>query len=197
MRVWVAAQRKRLLLVFGPVALACADAFPGISEGPIPSTEGAITLIGVFALLLRLRMPLTVFVATLPGLFMGTGWLAAWIALYTVARQRSNRPLLVGCGLVSMTLNYLPYPINQPDEVPWDAGVFETSLAAAVACVALGRAISLRNELTARLDELEKSHAREQRLLAEQVLAHELPRLLADSAPIRCNEQPSASSKRR
>ncbi|MFI1105732.1 sensor histidine kinase [Streptomyces melanogenes] len=167
----------RLLSFLGPVVLAVGDTF--ITDVSLSALERAFSLGAALALVARLRMPVVTLLATLPGLYLGSAWLAGLIALYTVSRLRPNRLLLAICTLLVMTAYYLPYPLEMALLLDRNANLVwvESSLGAPIAAVALGRAVALRGELAVRLKELTEGRSREDRLLAEQVLATERTQL--------------------
>lgn len=167
----------RLLYILGPVVLAVGDTF--ITEAKLSTLEQALSLGAGLALFARLRMPVTTLFLTLPGQFAGSAWLAALIALYTVSRLRPSRLLLTTCAVLVTAAEILPNPLEAKALAERLTSMFwlEQKLGAPIAAVALGRAVALRCELTARLKELTEGRSREDRLLAEQVLATERTQL--------------------
>ncbi|GHF17492.1 two-component sensor histidine kinase [Streptomyces morookaense] len=161
--------------VVAPMLFATADAL--LVNGTTPSLALWLSLLAAVALLWRRRFPVTVFLATLPGLHIGYIWFAPLIALYTIAVRRPDRRLLLVAGLLLAVAHFVPYPASQ-----WGSGR-QIGLSAADALVnaatpiALGLLVRTRRELADRLDELTRSRAREDRLLADQVLATERARL--------------------
>lgn len=129
-------------------------------------------------LVLRRRLPVLVFLVTLPGLYLGYVWFAPLIALYTVAALRREPWLLTAAGVLFATAHFLPYPF-----VGLTDGPRETALAAIDTCgavaipLALGLLARTRGELITNLAALHRSQASERRLLADQVLATERARL--------------------
>ncbi|WP_058045843.1 histidine kinase [Streptomyces roseifaciens] len=168
--------RVAVLLVV-PVLIAALDAV--LVNGPGLGLDLGVSLLAAVALLWRRRFPLTVFAVTLPGIYIGYIWFAPMIALYTVATLRPDRRLLVGAAALLAVAHFLPYPIS---ELSFDDRR-EVALQLVDACVtaatpvALGLLTRTRRELASRLDELTRSRAREDRLLADQVLATERARL--------------------
>ncbi|MGK5549282.1 sensor histidine kinase [Streptomyces sp. URMC 127] len=160
-----------------PALIAALDAL--LVNGPKPGLDLGVSLAAAAALLWRRRFPLTVFAVTLPGIYIGYIWFAPMIALYTVATLRTDRRLLVGAAALLAAAHFLPYPISglsfaDRREV---ALQFVDACVTAATPVALGLLTRTRRELGARLDELTRSRAREDRLLADQVLATERARL--------------------
>ncbi|GGX84843.1 sensor histidine kinase [Streptomyces hiroshimensis] len=168
--------RVAVLLVV-PVLIAALDAV--LVNGPGLGLDLGVSLLAAVALLWRRRFPLTVFAVTLPGIYIGYIWFAPMIALYTVATLRPDRRLLVGAAALLAVAHFLPYPLSRLSF----ADRRETALQMVDACVtaatpvALGLLTRTRRELASRLDELTRSRAREDRLLADQVLATERARL--------------------
>ncbi|MFF4408695.1 sensor histidine kinase [Streptomyces sp. NPDC001262] len=161
--------------VVAPMLFATADAL--LVNGTAPSLALWLSLLAAVVLLWRRRFPVAVFLVTLPGLHIGYIWFAPLIALYTIAVRRPDRRLLLGTGLLLAVAHFVPYPASQ-----WGSAR-QTGLSAADALVnaatpiALGLLVRTRRELADRLDELTSSRAREDRLLADQVLATERARL--------------------
>ncbi|MFP3986447.1 histidine kinase [Streptomyces sp. E11-3] len=174
---WLSERHKRLLFLLCPVVLAVVDTI--VSVGPMHAStlEVAIGLVGGVALLARRRTPVAVLLATVPGVYLGTGWFAAMAALYTVARLRSERRPLIACALLVAVAHYLPVPLERLGEVGWENLDAEDAVLVSLAPVALGRAVAMHAELATRLRELSESRAREHQLVARQVLATERARL--------------------
>ncbi|MGW1073000.1 sensor histidine kinase [Streptomyces sp. NPDC002537] len=160
-----------------PALLAAVDAL--LVNGAGLGTGMGVSLLAAAALLWRRRFPVLVFLVTLPGIYIGYIWFAPMIALYTVATLRTDRRLLGAMALLLTTAHFLPYPLSDfsLEDRRENALLFVDALATAAAPVAFGLLARTRRELAARLDELTRSRAREDRLLADQVLATERARL--------------------
>ncbi|WP_455359953.1 sensor histidine kinase [Streptomyces sp. SYSU K21746] len=160
-----------------PVVASGVEAL--LVNGVSPSTELGLSLFAAAALLLRHRCPVTVLLATLPGLYIGYVMFAPLIALYTVACRRDDRRLLALCALLVAAAHFLPYPIGNPVLSPSREVALQIidAFVTAGAPVMLGLFVTTRRELAARLAELTRSRGREDRLLAERVLATERVRL--------------------
>ncbi|CAM5437674.1 sensor histidine kinase [Streptomyces abikoensis] len=160
-----------------PALIAALDAL--LVNGPKPGLDLGVSLAAAAALLWRRRFPLTVFAVTLPGIYIGYIWFAPMIALYTVATLRTDRRLLAGAAALLAAAHFLPYPISGLSFADRrDVALqFVDACVTAATPVALGLLTRTRRELGARLDELTRSRAREDRLLADQVLATERARL--------------------
>ncbi|MBC2874802.1 MULTISPECIES: sensor histidine kinase [Streptomyces] len=173
-----ARSRPAWVPLVAPVALAVADAL--LVNGVTPGAALLLSLAAAVALLWRRRFPVTVFLAVLPGFYIGYIWFAPLIALYTVAAvRRPDRRLLGVTGLLFAVVHFLPYPVSDlpvgnPRGLALDA---INAVVIAAAPIALGLLSRTRRELAARLDELTRSRAREDRLLADRVLATERARL--------------------
>ncbi|WP_437112807.1 sensor histidine kinase [Streptomyces syringium] len=179
-RRFAAARAGRLpttLPVVVPVLFAAMDAL--LVNGTGLGLELGVSLLAAVALLWRRRFPLTVFAATLPGIYIGYIWFAPMVALYTIAVRRPDRRLLVVCGVLLATAHFLPYPISDLsfDDRRETALFLVDALVTAATPIAVGLLTRTRRELAARLDELTRSRAREDRLLSDQVLATERARL--------------------
>ncbi|MFC5723858.1 sensor histidine kinase [Streptomyces gamaensis] len=160
-----------------PPLIATAEAL--LVNGLRPGTALAVSLGAAVALVWRRRLPVLMFLATLPGIYIGYIWFAPMIALYTVATLRADRRLLAVTGLLLAAAHFVPFP---PAEYPYTTSretalAVVDSLVTGAAPLALGLLTRTRRELAARLDELTRSRAREDRLLADQVLATERARL--------------------
>ncbi|MEU5186057.1 histidine kinase [Streptomyces klenkii] len=160
-----------------PALIAALDAL--LVNGSAPGLQSGVSLASAVALLWRRRFPLTVFAVTLAGIYIGYIWFAPMIALYTVATLRTDRRLLVGAAALLAAAHFLPYPISGLSFADRrDVALqFVDACVTAATPVALGLLTRTRRELGARLDELTRSRAREDRLLADQVLATERARL--------------------
>ncbi|WP_424889620.1 sensor histidine kinase [Streptomyces sp. XH2] len=168
---------RAALPIVVPALIAALDAL--LVNGPKPGLDLGVSLASAVALLWRRRFPLTVFAVTLPGIYIGYIWFAPMIALYTVATLRTDRRLLVGAAALLTAAHFLPYPISHLSFADRrDVALqFVDACVTAATPVALGLLTRTRRELGARLDELTRSRAREDRLLADQVLATERARL--------------------
>ncbi|WP_171172443.1 histidine kinase [Streptomyces sp. I05A-00742] len=172
-----ARSRPAWVPVVAPAALAVADAF--LVNGVEPGPALGLSLVAAVALLWRRRFPVTVFLVVLPGFYIGYIWFAPLIALYTVAAaRRPDRRLLGLMGLLFAVVHFLPYPLS---DLPHDARELAldaiNAVVIAAAPIAVGLLSRTRHELAGRLDELTRSRAREDRLLADQVVATERARL--------------------
>ncbi|MEJ2853247.1 MULTISPECIES: sensor histidine kinase [unclassified Saccharothrix] len=130
--------------------------------------------IAVLALLARERLPLPVFLATLPAvLFPGT-IVPALVALSVVSSRYRDWWLLVGCGLVAAAA--LVFPMSDFAPSIWDSytllGVVYAAMTA-LAPILLGQFLRSRRELALRLVEVEQAREHERRLDAEAILAGE------------------------
>ncbi|MFI9204817.1 sensor histidine kinase [Streptomyces sp. NPDC053048] len=160
-----------------PALIAAADAL--LVNGADPSTELGVSLLAAVALLWRRRFPATVFAATLPGMYLAYVWIAPMIALYTVAARRPDRWLLGTAGLLMAAAQFVPYPVSDlplTDRRQLAVNLVDAFVVAATP-IALGLLTRTRRELADRLEELTRSRAREDRLLADRVLATERARL--------------------
>ncbi|MFI9721427.1 sensor histidine kinase [Streptomyces sp. NPDC052396] len=160
-----------------PALLALAEAF--LVNGIAPGLPLALSLLAAVALPARRRFPVTVFLLTLPGIYIGYIWFAPLIALYTVAARRPDRRLLTGCGLLLAAAHFLPYPLSHLSLSPHRQVALDLvdAVADAITPIAVGLLARTRRELAARLAELTRSREREDRLLADRVLATERARL--------------------
>ncbi|MEV0225557.1 histidine kinase [Streptomyces sp. NPDC050704] len=137
----------------------------------------ACSLLAAFALGLRRRLPLTVFLLTLPTVLVTDAVFATLAALYTLATLSHRRVLLAGCALAVMAcdITWWSWPFPELPELrePADLVPVTYSLAQAVAPVLLGQLVQARRELSLRLAEVSEAREHERRLLAQSVLAKE------------------------
>ncbi|KAK1181226.1 histidine kinase [Streptomyces sp. NBS 14/10] len=160
-----------------PMALAVADAL--LVNGVTLGLELNVSLVAAAALLLRRRLPMTVFLATLPGILIGYVWFAPMIAMYTVAARRPDRRLLAFSALLLAIAHFVPWPVSDFEPTAYR----ENTLTLIDACVtsvgpiALGLLVRTRSELAARIAELTHSRRHADELLAQQVLSTERARL--------------------
>ncbi|WFB11724.1 histidine kinase [Streptomyces sp. LX-29] len=160
-----------------PFLTAVADAL--LVNGVELGLELNVSLLAAGALLLRRRLPLTVFLTTLPGILIGYVWFAPMIALYTVAVRRSG-PLLLGmCAPLLAAAHFVPWPVSDLDPTAYRENTLTLmdSCVTAIAPIALGLLVRTRGELAARLDELTRSRRHADELLASQVVGTERARL--------------------
>ncbi|MGW3566718.1 sensor histidine kinase [Streptomyces sp. NPDC000941] len=160
-----------------PMALAVADAL--LVNGVTLGLELNVSLVAATALLLRRRLPMTVFLATLPGILIGYVWFAPMIAMYTVAARRPDRRLLAFSAVLLAIAHFVPWPVSDFEPTAYQ----ENTLTLIDACVtsvgpiALGLLVRTRSELAARITDLTHSRRHADELLAQQVLSTERARL--------------------
>ncbi|MEU7529428.1 histidine kinase [Saccharothrix sp. NPDC042600] len=162
--------------VVGPVVVAAAALF--LDDWP-DAVQLPASLAGVAALPARRRFPIAVLLVNLVGLATGPAWVAGVIALYSVATRHRGPWLLGGCVVAFAITYWLPYPITRAQMAIdlADHYMVLRAFAFGVAAVAIGRLVTVGDELRDRLAELTRSRAREDALLAERVLATERARL--------------------
>jgi signal transduction histidine kinase len=134
-------------------------------------------------LMLRRRVPLVVFVATLPAVLFTWAVYANLIALYSLATHSRNRKLLAGCVLASAVCTVIPWPVSKLDGLLVDLYdgtnllVLLYGLATAAAPVFLGQLILARRDLATRLAEITEARAHEELLTMQGVLAKDRAQL--------------------
>ena len=159
------------------VALALLDA--ALSSGSEGGAELGTSVLAALALAVRRRWPYAAFALTLPALFIPDVLIAPIVALYTLAATSRDRRPVLACAVLAGLADFVSWPLS---DFHWDskfddlldliyAGVF------AGAPVTLGLLVQARQELRDRLTELTTGRDREQRLLADRVLAQERARL--------------------
>ncbi|WP_228799208.1 sensor histidine kinase [Nocardia nova] len=153
------------------VSLAMADAWFG-SEHLEPE-DVVMAVIACGALVFRRRWPLAVFVLTLPAAVLTDLTVAPAIALYTIAKQSSNRLLPVACAVTTAAAAAFAFPfteyVTRTESVVSAAYV----VAWAAAPVLFGQLVRTRDELARRLVEIEEARDHERLLHAQAVLARE------------------------
>ncbi|MFI1333299.1 sensor histidine kinase [Streptomyces sp. NPDC020845] len=160
-----------------PMALAVADAL--LVNGVTLGLELNVSLVAATALLLRRRLPMTVFLATLPGILIGYVWFAPMIAMYTVAARRPDRRLLAFSALLLAIAHFVPWPVSdfEPTAYRENTLTLIDASVTSVAPIALGLLVRTRGELAARIADLTHSRRHADELLAQQVLSTERARL--------------------
>ncbi|QES47787.1 two-component sensor histidine kinase [Streptomyces venezuelae] len=162
----------------GLVALAVLDAWINLHDEGTPLAWSCVAL-GSAALLLRRRLPLTVFLLTLPmTLFMDVA-VPPITALYTLAASTRNRPLLAGCALLNAAAGTLTWPLSDAfaEDRTWTLVQFVYTLATALAPVLFGQLVQARRDVARQLVEVEEAREHERALHAETVLARERAQL--------------------
>lgn len=163
----------------GLVALALLDTVLSASANHANGVALGTSVLAALALAARCRWPYATFALTLPGLLIADVLIAPLVALYTLAAtSRHRRPILV-CAVVAGVASFVPWPVS---DFQWNqkfSNLLRLIYAAvfAGAPVALGLLVQTRQNLRDRLTELTESRDREQRLLADGVLAQERARL--------------------
>ena len=158
------------------VAIALLDAT--LSAGSEGGAALGTSVLAALALAVRRRRPYAAFALTLPALFIGYVLIAPIVALYTLAATSRDRRPVLACAVLAGLGDF----VSPLSDFHWHskfddllyliyAGVF------AGAPVALGLLVQARQDLRDRLTELTTGHDREQRLLADRVLAQERARL--------------------
>ncbi|OKI09977.1 two-component sensor histidine kinase [Streptomyces sp. CB02923] len=168
---------RRAVPLVVPLLLSMVDAF--LVNGLDMGLELGVSLVAAAALLLRRRLPLAVFLITLPGLYIGYIWFAPMIALYTLAALRPGRVRLGVCAALLIAAHFFPYPVSDLDPGAYreNIQVLIDATVTSAAPIALGLLVRTRRELAARVDDLTRSLRREDRLIADRVLATERARL--------------------
>ncbi|MFF8813072.1 sensor histidine kinase [Streptomyces pactum] len=147
----------------------------GVSPGPALD----VSLLAAGVLPFRRRFPLAVFLATLPGILIGYVWFAPMIALYTVAVRGAGPRLLALCAPLLAAGHFVPWPVSDLEPTAYRENTLTLidSCVTAVVPIALGLLTRTRRELADRVDDLVRSRARADQLLADQVVGTERARL--------------------
>ncbi|WP_409492282.1 sensor histidine kinase [Amycolatopsis sp. cmx-11-12] len=163
---------RRFLVDAGWIAVAAIDA--GLDRSEPLMLAAALVALGVLPF--HRRWPVLVFAITLPALAISGSVIATLIALYAVAQQRSNRYLLIGCGLSAAACYVFPGLDLQFDETDLMLTVIYAIITPA-APIFLGRLVHTQRELTLRLAEIRQAREHERVLDAQATLAKERTQL--------------------
>ncbi len=165
--------RVRPLLVDAAlIAVAAIDA--GLGKANPLMFAAALVALGILPL--RRRWPILVFVVTLPALAISGSVIATLIALYAVALARSNRNLLIGCGLAAVACYLFPgLDLEFGDTDLVIDAVY--ALITPAAPIFLGRLVQTQRELTLRLAEIREAREHERVPDAQAILAKERTQL--------------------
>ncbi|AXI78649.1 sensor histidine kinase [Peterkaempfera bronchialis] len=161
-----------------PVLLSLLDA--ALVDDLSRSLQTGASILATLALLARNRWPVPVLLLTLPGTFLSYIWIAPMTAVYTVAARRRSTPVTVACASLFALVEFFHWPLADS----WPISLDRSTALYAIECLmlaggpaAMGLLVRTREELAVRLDELTRGHRREERLLADRVLATERARL--------------------
>ncbi|MGV4986331.1 sensor histidine kinase [Streptomyces sp. NRAIS4] len=163
----------------GLVVLAALDTWINLYGEATPFIWTCAAL-GCAGLFLRRRLPLTVFLLTLPmTLFMDVA-VAPIAALYTLATRTRNRPLLADCALLNAAAGTLAWPLSDTfsgGDQTWTLVQFVYTLATAFAPILFGQLVQARHDVARQLVEVEEAREHERALYAQTVLARERAQL--------------------
>ena len=162
----------------GLVVLAVLDTWINF-YGEATPFMWACAALGCAGLFLRRRIPLAVFLLTLPmTLFLDVA-VAPIAALYALAAHSRNRPLLGGCALLNAAATTLAWPLSDtsPDDRTWTLIQFVYTLAMAFAPILFGQLVQARHDVARQLVEVEVAREHERALYAQTVLARERAQL--------------------
>ncbi|MGW0708104.1 sensor histidine kinase [Streptomyces sp. NPDC002643] len=159
------------------VLVAVADLWIGLwDESPLGV---GLALAGCVGLALRRRVPLPVFLCTLPAALMQDVVFAPFAALFTLAERSRNRRLLAVCAVLFAAASATPWPVSEfsSHERTMTLVNFFYTLATAAAPVLLGQLLQARRDLARRLVEIEEAREHERVLHSQAVLARERAQL--------------------
>lgn len=138
----------------------------------------AFALAAAVALVLRRRLPLLTFLATLPAVLLSDAIFAALAALYTLSSLTRRRFLLTACALAFTVSDQTLWPSLHFDlSEPAFFVSLGYSAATAAAAVFLGQLVQTRRDLSLRLAEISEARDHERLLTAQTVLAKERAQL--------------------
>lgn len=150
-------------------------------------------LVAAGALVLRRGLPYLAFALTVPGLLLSYAVIAALVALYSMARYTKKTAPLVA-GTIVVFLGYAAL---------WDSDSADTVLTNslygamfAVAPLALGLLARTREDLSARIADVERARELERKLIAQRVLTQERARLAREMHDVVSHQVPSGQLDR-
>jgi signal transduction histidine kinase len=146
-------------------------------ESPFATALGGAACV---ALAFRRRLPLTVFVCTLPAGLMLDVVVVPFVALFTLAERYRDRRLLAVCAVLSAAAAATPWPVDDlstSHDRTWTLVSFFYTLATAAAPVLLGQLVQARRDLARRLVEIEEAREHERLLHSQAALARERAQL--------------------
>ncbi|MFI7413660.1 sensor histidine kinase [Streptomyces sp. NPDC049627] len=167
----------------GLVVLAALDAWINLYDEATPFIWACAAL-GCAGLFLRRRLPLAVYLLTLPmTLFMDVA-VAPIAALYALATRTRNRLLLAGCALLNAAAGTLAWPLSDTfsgdtfsGDRTWTLIQFVYTLATAFAPILFGQLVQARHDVARQLVEVQVAREHERALYAQTVLARERAQL--------------------
>ncbi|MFB7498740.1 sensor histidine kinase [Streptomyces sp. NPDC056161] len=161
------------------VVVAAADAAVNLWDAHSPVTTELVAAFACAVLVVRRRLPLAVFLLTLPASLMLDIVFAPFAALFTLAERSRNRYLLAVCALLFAAASAAPWPLDgsESDGRAWTTVYFGYTLATAAAPILLGQLVQARRDLSRRLAEIEEAREHERLLHAQAVLAGERAQL--------------------
>ncbi|MEV1051683.1 histidine kinase [Streptomyces sp. NPDC049887] len=135
-------------------------------------------LVAAFALALRRRVPLLVFLITLPAVALNDAIFAGLAALYTLASLSRRRILLAVCALAFTVSDMISLPSPELDLTKTSTLItLGYTAATAAAPVFLGQLVQTRRDLSLRLAEISEARDHERLLTTQTVLAKERAQL--------------------
>jgi len=161
------------------VAIAAADVRISLWDADASMAARSLAAFACVALVARRRLPLAVFLVTLPASLMQDVVFAPFAALFTLAERSRDRRLLAVCAVLFALASAAPWP---PDDLSshdraWTVVSFFYTLATAAAPVLLGQLLQARRDLARRLIEIEEAREHERLLHSQAVLARERAQL--------------------
>jgi signal transduction histidine kinase len=143
-------------------------------SGPIDVT---CAVVAALALIVRRRWPYLTLALTLPSVVVGSALLATPIALYTLARRTRSRWTLIGWVTVLVVGYATPSPTDPSAYDPSQLPIVGYGVAMLLAAVFLGQLVQARQDLSARIVEINESREHERELVGQTVLAAERAQL--------------------
>ncbi|MEV2210075.1 histidine kinase [Streptomyces sp. NPDC050997] len=161
------------------IAIAIADVWISLWDSDASMAARSMAALACVALAARRRLPLAVFLLTLPASLMQDVVFAPFAALFTLAERSRDRRLLAVCAVLFALASAAPWP---PDDLSshdraWTVVSFFYTLATAAAPVLLGQLLQARRDLARRLIEIEEAREHERLLHSQAVLARERAQL--------------------
>lgn len=176
--LWANPRVRGIVSDIAATAIAALDVWLVEPDGA-PGYSSWLSWLAVLAMPLRRHVPCVALVLTIPGFFTGWAQLAAMIALGTLAkRYLLTWRTLVAAFLVGLC-RFVLWPWADFLDLTWREHFLDAIYGVLVAGmpVAIGMLITVRQELSARITQLARSRAREQRLHAQTVRSAERAKL--------------------
>lgn len=169
---------KPLLTDAAAVALAVADVVLVVPHSA-DVTSTVLSVLSCAALIFRRRFPFLVTLAVIPGYIWGWAELAAMIALGTLAWRKGLRWQTIVGAVGVWAGTFIELPPSYFVSLTWHQHVLDAMYGCvfAIGPMALGLLVTVRRDLSVRVNELAASHEREEQLMTAAIRADERAKL--------------------